>query len=238
MRAVESRCALADKLAEDGGNLRVAVRVGVGLVVAHGFVHTIREETPNDPKLSDCGVRRGTCMVGGKAAAEAGAVTHGAVRCSAWLGVRLDSGETWNKSLERRGYRVNDPDAGVNDPDAGVNDPDAGVNDPDAGVNDPDARVNDPDARVNDPDAGVNDPDAGVNDPDAGVNDPDAGVNDPDERGAETPRLRASAESVVLDWLSFMGATRERLTTPSSATGAAGATAAWRGKGGGRKQRA
>ena len=42
--------------------------------------------TPNDPKLSDSGVRRGTCMVGGKAAAEAGAVTHGAVRCSAWLG--------------------------------------------------------------------------------------------------------------------------------------------------------
>jgi hypothetical protein len=40
----------------------------------------------NDPKLSDRGVRRGTCMVGGKAAVEAGAVTHGAVRCSAWLG--------------------------------------------------------------------------------------------------------------------------------------------------------
>ena len=36
-----------------------------------------------DPKLSDRGVRRGTCMVGGKTAAEAGAVTHGAVRCSA-----------------------------------------------------------------------------------------------------------------------------------------------------------
>ena len=43
--------------------------------------------TPNDPKLSDRGVRRGTCTVGGKAAVEAGAVTHGAVRCSAWLGV-------------------------------------------------------------------------------------------------------------------------------------------------------
>ena len=42
--------------------------------------------TPNDPKLSDRGVRRGTCMAGGKAEAEAGAVTHGAVRCSAWLG--------------------------------------------------------------------------------------------------------------------------------------------------------
>ena len=45
-----------------------------------------RVVTPNDPKLSDCGGRRGTCMVGGKAAAEAGAVTHGAVRCSAWFG--------------------------------------------------------------------------------------------------------------------------------------------------------
>ena len=46
-------------------------------------------QTANDPKLSDRGVRRGTCMVGGKAAAEAGAVTHGAVRCSAWLGVAV-----------------------------------------------------------------------------------------------------------------------------------------------------
>ena len=44
------------------------------------FVSTRREETPNDPKLSDRGVRRGTCMAGGKAAVEAGAVTHGAVR--------------------------------------------------------------------------------------------------------------------------------------------------------------
>src|SRR5256885_16743742 len=45
-----------------------------------------RAQSPNDPKLSDRGVRRGTCMVGGKATVEAGAVTHGAVRCSAWLG--------------------------------------------------------------------------------------------------------------------------------------------------------
>ena len=30
----------------------------------------------------------------------AATVTRGAVRCSAWLGVRLDSVETWNKSLE------------------------------------------------------------------------------------------------------------------------------------------
>ena len=45
---------------------------------------------PNDLKLSDSGVRRGTCMVCGKAAVEAGAVTHGAVRCSAWLGVADD----------------------------------------------------------------------------------------------------------------------------------------------------
>jgi hypothetical protein len=32
----------------------------------------------NDLKLSDRGVRRSTCMVGGKTTAEAGAVTHGA----------------------------------------------------------------------------------------------------------------------------------------------------------------
>ena len=47
----------------------------------------MRVKTANDPKLSDRGVRRGTCTVGGKAAVEAGAVTHGAVRCSAWLAV-------------------------------------------------------------------------------------------------------------------------------------------------------
>ena len=59
---------------------------------SHGMqaaVHTLRGVAPNDPKLSDSGVRRGTCMVGGKAAVEAGAVTHGAVRCSAWLGVAV-----------------------------------------------------------------------------------------------------------------------------------------------------
>ena len=52
--------------------------------------------SPNDPKLSDSGVRRGTCMVGGKAAAEAGAVTHGAVRCSAWLGVAVEFDDAFN----------------------------------------------------------------------------------------------------------------------------------------------
>ena len=51
-----------------------------------GYVLGRGARTPNDPKLSDRGARRGTCMVGGKAAAEAGAVTCGAVRCSAWLG--------------------------------------------------------------------------------------------------------------------------------------------------------
>ena len=55
--------------------------------------------TPNDPKLSDRGVRRGTCMVGGKAAAEAGAVMHGAVRCSAWLGVAVGLGKTEMKLI-------------------------------------------------------------------------------------------------------------------------------------------
>ena len=56
--------------------------------------------SPNDPKLSDGGVRRGTCMAGGKAAAEAGAVTHGAVRCSAWLGVAVISVEGLGRELK------------------------------------------------------------------------------------------------------------------------------------------
>ena len=50
-----------------------------------------------DLKLRDSGVRRGSCVVGGKAAAEAATVTHGAVLCSAWLGVAVN----WNKRLIR-----------------------------------------------------------------------------------------------------------------------------------------
>ena len=60
-------------------------------------------KSPNDPKLSDCGARRGSCEGGAKKAATdvrqrlartrrlrtgiAATVTRGAVRCSAWLGV-------------------------------------------------------------------------------------------------------------------------------------------------------
>ena len=53
------------------------------------MIHGTGERKPNDPKLSDRGARRGTCTVGGKEVAEAGAVTCGAVRCSAWLGVAV-----------------------------------------------------------------------------------------------------------------------------------------------------
>ena len=67
-----------------------------------------RGEKPNDPKLSDRGVRRGTCVVGGKAAAEAGAVTHVAIRCSAWLGVAV-IGMSRERSNESVGeYRSSD----------------------------------------------------------------------------------------------------------------------------------
>ena len=47
------------------------------------------EQTPNDPKLSDCGGRRSLCGKAAGAGLRAGAqaVTPGAVRCSAWLGV-------------------------------------------------------------------------------------------------------------------------------------------------------
>ena len=50
----------------------------------------MRVATPNDPKLSDCGGRRGSCAAGLRGA---GAVTPGAVRCSAWLGVSGRIGE-------------------------------------------------------------------------------------------------------------------------------------------------
>src|SRR5260221_319299 len=73
-------------------------------------------KSPNDPKLSDRGVRRGTCTAGGKAAAAAGAVTHGAVRCSAWLGVCVgvapalrrstESGLVLGPIVKRRGVEV------------------------------------------------------------------------------------------------------------------------------------
>jgi site-specific DNA-methyltransferase (adenine-specific) len=49
------------------------------------------EKQPNDPKLSDTRLRRGCCVVGLRGAAD---VTEPRVRCSAWLGVRLDSRET------------------------------------------------------------------------------------------------------------------------------------------------
>jgi len=64
-----------------------------------------REESPNDLKPSDRGARRGTCTVGGKAVVEAGAVTCGAVRCSAWLGVRSDLRERWRVAA-KRGVKV------------------------------------------------------------------------------------------------------------------------------------
>ena len=63
--------------------------IGLGMSFEALIARDRCAKAPNDSKLSDRGVRRGTCMAGGKAAAEAGAVTHGAVRCSAWLGVAV-----------------------------------------------------------------------------------------------------------------------------------------------------
>ncbi len=63
-------------------------------------------EAANDPKLSDLGVRRGTCMVGGKAAAEAGAVTHGAVRCAVDENTRRAGGGVLWCDAEKAGGTV------------------------------------------------------------------------------------------------------------------------------------
>ena len=69
--------------------VRIRWHVSFGVSHCRCYSRNSVQRTPNDPKLSDRGVRRGTCTVGGKVAAEAGAVTHGAVRCSAWLGVAV-----------------------------------------------------------------------------------------------------------------------------------------------------
>jgi hypothetical protein len=58
-------------------NERRVYRLMVMLLV---FIYRRREESPNDRKLSDTPERRGTCMVGGKAVVEAGAVTRRRVR--------------------------------------------------------------------------------------------------------------------------------------------------------------
>ncbi len=50
-------------------------------------LHMWRALRSNDLKLSDCGGRRGSCAVGLRGA---GAVTPGAVRCSAWFGVAVE----------------------------------------------------------------------------------------------------------------------------------------------------
>ena len=57
----------------------------------NGFVHSVREEGPNDPKLSDRRSGRGTCRwVERRWWSAAGAVTAEPVRCSAWLGVAVE----------------------------------------------------------------------------------------------------------------------------------------------------
>ena len=50
------------------------------------FIHRIRAEAPNDPKLSDRRSGRGTCRWVERWWSAAGAVTAEPVRCSAWLG--------------------------------------------------------------------------------------------------------------------------------------------------------
>ena len=75
----------------------------LGWFGGHRFSSCQCASTPNDPKLSDCGARRGSCEGGAKEEATdvrqrwlgvdapgqeiAATVTRGAVRCSAWLGV-------------------------------------------------------------------------------------------------------------------------------------------------------
>ena len=81
------------------------------------LIYTGREETPNDPKLSDGGAWRGSCEGGAKKEHTsygkrwlgrdgskleiAATVTRGAVRCSAWLG---DVGNVDSKGCRKFGF--------------------------------------------------------------------------------------------------------------------------------------
>ena len=70
--------------------------------------HQKTRATPNDPKLSDRGARRATCAEGGEGGGpEAGSVTRGTVRCSAWLAVAFDSEAVWNRAELKANSRVN-----------------------------------------------------------------------------------------------------------------------------------
>jgi len=71
----------------------MTLNVSCGFAESIGYRRDVRN-TPNDPKLSDCGGRRSLCgkVAGGERSEAAGAqaVTPGAVRCSAWLGVAVE----------------------------------------------------------------------------------------------------------------------------------------------------
>jgi hypothetical protein len=80
-------------------SFRFTVTVALHEVLVWLSLLGTREETPNDPKFRDSGGRRGTCMVGGKAAAEAGAVTHGAALQR--IGVAVDWESVSNACIVR-----------------------------------------------------------------------------------------------------------------------------------------
>ena len=79
-----------DKRQNPSGNVAACCWIKWRQLVWGEVSHPITErvwKSPNENKISDGGGWRGPCMADGKAAAEARAVTAGAVRCSAWLGV-------------------------------------------------------------------------------------------------------------------------------------------------------
>ena len=80
------------------------------------MIHSTGERKPNDPKLSDGGAWRGSCEGGAQKeetdveqrhertrrvqARTAATVTRGAVRCSAWLGVRVANWECCDNRIK------------------------------------------------------------------------------------------------------------------------------------------
>ena len=199
-------------------------------------------KSPNDPKLSDRRGWRDRCVAGGKAAVEAAGVTAAPVRCSAWLAVRSDSVETWKKSLKKPGYRENAwneaaPEHGAGDAEHGAGDAEYGAENAEHGAENAERGAEDAERGAEDAERGAEDAERGAENAERGAENAERGAGDA-ERGAKNAEQDANPASRSEVWASFMEDALERLTTPSSATGAAGATAAWWAERRRRKQRA
>ena len=143
-------------------------------------------------------------------------MTAAPVRCSAWLAVRSDSVETWNKSLEKTGYRDNAWNVATCE--RGADDTEHGADDAEHGAEGAERGAEDAERSAEGAERGADDAEHGAENAERSADDA--------ESGAENAECSADPELRSEVWSSFMGDVRERLTNPSSATAECGAVAA------------